>query len=80
MSGGRHNNKRLYRRLQSLLWIVRGELGKRVEILNPHRRPSRALLPHIDFIKPIRAGVLQASQFPSTLTDARGRFTKPVGW
>jgi len=80
MSGGRHNNKRLYRRLQSLLWIVRGELGKRVGILNPHPRPSRALLPHIDFIKPIRAGVLQASQFPPTLTDARGRFTKPVGW
>jgi len=60
--------------------IVRGELGKRVGILNPHPRPSRALLPHIDFIKAIRAGVLQASQFPSTLTDARGRFTKPVGW
>jgi uncharacterized LabA/DUF88 family protein len=42
--------------------IVRRELGKRVGILNPHPKPSRALLPHIDFIKPIRAGALRAAQ------------------
>jgi uncharacterized LabA/DUF88 family protein len=42
--------------------IVRRELGKSVGILNPHPKPSRALLPHIDFIKPIRAGALRAAQ------------------
>jgi len=60
--------------------IVRRELHKPVGILNPHSNPSRALLPHIDFIKQIRAGVLNAAQFPATLTDKHGTFTKPVTW
>jgi hypothetical protein len=51
-----------------------------VGILNPHPNPSRALLLHIDFIKQIRAGVLNAAQFPATLTDAHGTFTKPATW
>ena len=60
--------------------IVREELGKVVGILNPHPHPSRALLRHIDFIKQIRAGVLRTAQFPPTLTDAHGTFTKPPSW
>jgi uncharacterized LabA/DUF88 family protein len=60
--------------------MVRHQLGKKVGILNPHKNPSRALLPHLDFFKPIRAGVLQASQFAGTLTDATGSFTKPAIW
>jgi hypothetical protein len=60
--------------------IVRGQLGKKVGILNPLPNPSRALLPHIDFFKPIRAGVLLASQFPPTLRDEHGTFTKPPAW
>ncbi len=60
--------------------IVREQLGKKVGILNPHKNPSRALLPHLDFIKQIRAGVLQASQFPDAMTDATGAFTKPAVW
>jgi hypothetical protein len=60
--------------------IVREQLHKRVGILNPHKNPSRALLPHIDFIKQIRAGVLKTAQFPATLTDAHGVFTKPRAW
>jgi uncharacterized LabA/DUF88 family protein len=60
--------------------IVRSQLGKKVGILNPHPNPSRALLPHLDFIKQIRAGVLRASQFPTAMTDATGTFTKPHRW
>ena len=60
--------------------IVREELGLKVGILNPHKRPSRALLPHIDFIKAIRAGVLGASQFSATMSDSHGTFHKPAGW
>jgi uncharacterized LabA/DUF88 family protein len=60
--------------------IVREQLHKRVGILNPHPNPSRALLPHIDFIKQIRTGVLRTAQFPLALTDAHGSFTKPPGW
>jgi uncharacterized LabA/DUF88 family protein len=60
--------------------LVRQELHKQVGILNPHPNPSRALLPHIDFIKQIRAGVLNGSQFQPTLADKRGIFTKPAAW
>lgn len=60
--------------------IVREHLGKKVGILNPQKNPSRALLPHIDFIKQIRAGALGAAQFPETLSDATGTFTKPAAW
>ena len=60
--------------------IVRYQLGKKVGILNPQKNPSRALLPHIDFIKKIRPGVVAASQFPPTLTDVHGLFTKPASW
>jgi hypothetical protein len=60
--------------------IVRHHLKKQVGILNPHPKASRALLPHIDFIKQIRTGVLKAAQLPVTLTDAHGTFTKPAAW
>ena len=60
--------------------IVREELGLKVGILNPHKRPSRALLPHIDFIKAIRTGVLGASQFSATMSDSHGTFHQPAGW
>jgi NYN domain len=60
--------------------IVREQLGKKVGALNPHKNPSRAMLPHLDFYKPIRPGVLQASQFPDMLTDQHGQFNKPANW
>ena len=60
--------------------IVRHELRLDVGILNPHKRPSRALLPHVSFIKQIRKGVLSASQFPVTMNDALGTFHKPPVW
>lgn len=60
--------------------IIRNELGKKVGVLNPQKNPSRAILPHIDFIKQIRQGVLATSQFPNSMTDANGVFTKPAGW
>ena len=55
-------------------------LKKPVGMLNPQKHPSRALLPHVEFVKQIRSGVLAKSQFPLTLTDARGRFSKPAAW
>ena len=60
--------------------IVRQELKKSIGVLNPHPNPSRAILPHIDFIKQIRQGVLKAAQFPATLKDTNGTFTKPAAW
>ena len=58
--------------------IVRDQLRKKVGILNPQKKPSRALRPHIDFIKQIRVGALQASQFPVTMNEQHGTFTKPA--
>jgi hypothetical protein len=62
------------------LVIVRKELKRTVGILNPHPYPSRMLLRHASFVKPIRKGVLAASQFPPQLTDAAGTITKPLSW
>lgn len=60
--------------------VVRYELGLPIGILNPHKKPSRALSPHVTFFKQIRPGHLKRSQFPSILTDNVGTFTKPRSW
>ena len=60
--------------------VVTHQLGKPVGLLNPQKHPSHTLLPHVAFIKQIRAGVLAKSQFPATLTDQRGHFSKPASW
>jgi uncharacterized LabA/DUF88 family protein len=62
------------------IWVTRNELGKKVGILNPQKRPSRDLHANVDFFKQIRQGVLAASQFPTNLTDASGTFRKPTSW
>jgi len=60
--------------------IVKQELNLPVGLANPHKNPSFVLRQHAIFIKQIRGGVLQASQFPTTLTDANGTFHKPASW
>jgi hypothetical protein len=55
-------------------------LGQPVGIFNPYPKTSRVLQKVAQFVKPIRTGVLNASQFPPTLTDANGTFTKPASW
>jgi len=64
--------------------FVRNELNAPVGVLNPHRTRSWALsprkLPAGSFYKPIRSGPLTASQFPATMTDPTGSFSKPPGW
>ena len=60
--------------------IVREELGLPVGIYNPHPTYSVELSKVASFKKQIRKGVLQAAQFPSTLTDANGTISKPSKW
>ena len=62
------------------LKIVRYELNLPVGVLNPQKKASRVLAKHASFIKRIRRGVLQASQFATTLRDAKGTFRKPSSW
>lgn len=60
--------------------VVRSELGKKVGVYSPYKRASFYLSKAADFYRPIRAGVMKASQFPEVLTDAGGAFRKPPSW
>jgi len=61
--------------------IVRNELNKVVIVLNPHpNSPSQELKRFASFVKPIRQGVLAASQFSNPLQDQTGIFYKPSKW
>lgn len=56
------------------------KLGYPVGRINPFKHFSYTLSNEATFKKRIRTGVLQASQFPRHLTDARGLFHKPASW
>lgn len=60
--------------------IVSQEVGLPIGILNPHQFHSRELTQYATFVKRIRQGELASSQFPASLTDRKGTFTKPHGW
>jgi uncharacterized LabA/DUF88 family protein len=60
--------------------FVRRSFGKRVGVLNPHRRPSQVLLREADFLRQIRPGAVAAAQFPEHMTDKNGRFSRPQKW
>jgi hypothetical protein len=60
--------------------IVIQELHKPVGVLNPQKQDCVVLLKQATFYKRIRKGVLSASQFPLSLTDAQGTFSKPPTW
>lgn len=60
--------------------IVRNELGYPVGLLNPHPKVAFGLQNLATFYKPIRKGVLQASQLPPDLKDSVGTFSKPAAW
>ena len=58
-------------------------LGKTVIAVNPYRsdkQSSELRKAASRTIPQINASVLRASQFPETLTDGRGRFTRPRSW
>lgn len=60
--------------------FVRREFKKRVGILNPHQRQSQVLSREADFVRQIRRGALEASQYPDQLTDRNGTFSRPRRW
>lgn len=67
--------------LAEALRIVRFQMGKQVGIINPQKgRASKTLVSYARFVRSIRHGVLHASQFPPTLTDAVGVIHKPATW
>ncbi|WP_422932250.1 NYN domain-containing protein [Singulisphaera sp. PoT] len=69
--------------------LVRTEFRKRIIILFPCSRPGRSPSIELRRASGLRSGkpalvvdpaLLAASQFPTTLTDANGTFTKPASW
>jgi uncharacterized LabA/DUF88 family protein len=66
--------------LETPVRLVRRELGLHVGILNPHSTHSCSLKQWATFVKRIRQADIALAQFPTTMTDAKGTFTKPAGW
>jgi hypothetical protein len=54
--------------------------GKRIGILNPHKKQSHVLAREADFVRPIRPGAISSSQFPPKLHDSVGDIHKPAAW
>jgi uncharacterized LabA/DUF88 family protein len=67
--------------LATPLRMVREDLGKRTALVSTAPRVSRHLLGTTpSLIRQLRDGVLEASQFPTVLRDARGTFRMPEVW
>ena len=60
--------------------LVRRQLELPVGLLKPGDRYANELVRAATFWKPIREGVLAASQLPEQLTDEHGTITKPSAW
>lgn len=60
--------------------IVRNELNKVVGVINPQYHPCKVLQANATFYKHLRPNFVAAAQFPQTLADAQGTFTKPLSW
>jgi len=69
--------------LASPIEKVVNQFGKVVGVINPHskRQLSGKLISVASFhVRTINKKVLAACQFPATLTDSKGTFTKPATW
>ena len=69
--------------LASPIEKVISQFGKVVGVINPHsrKRLSGRLIRVASFhVRTINKTVLAVGQFPSTLADSQGTFTKPVTW
>lgn len=60
--------------------MVKQRLNLPVGVISPFPRFARVLDAEASFKRKIRSGVLAASQFPTTLKDAKGTFHKPKSW
>ncbi len=60
--------------------MVRAKFGVPVGVVNPQQTTSHALRQAASFYRPLRQGVLRASQLPTRLSDAKGTITKPAAW
>ena len=66
--------------LATPIQLAQSELGFSVGVFNPHTITSTTLRRAAFFYRPIRMGVLQASQFPGSIVTPQGIITKPLSW
>lgn len=63
------------------LRIVTQELGLEVILVNPSQgKATVKLSSYALFVKNVREGQLTSSQFPNSMSDAKGSFNKPPSW
>jgi len=60
--------------------IARRQLGMQVGLASPYKKTARVLATEVNFIRPVWPRTLKRSQFPSTLNDGKGTFSKPATW
>lgn len=60
--------------------LVRDLLQLPVGVFDPSTNRGFALAAAATWYRRLRTGPIQASQFPDTLSDTKGRITKPPGW
>lgn len=68
--------------LADVLKLGRDELGLSVGLLNPAEDFNNELLKYADSkeLYKVRESKVISSQFPETMNDAKGQFTKPLTW
>lgn len=66
--------------LKAPVKMVREIYHKTAGVLNPQKKPCKALQEVASFYKQIRESAVQSSQFPPVLTDGIGSFHKPASW
>ncbi|MGE5281149.1 MAG: hypothetical protein ACM3N0_02305 [Chloroflexota bacterium] len=66
--------------LKTPIELAINELGVRVGVLNPHPPERRSLDLQPTFIKQLRRGPIESSQFESVLRDEQGEIHRPEGW
>jgi uncharacterized LabA/DUF88 family protein len=59
---------------------ARRDFKMQVGLISPSKQIAREMRLAANFVKVVRQGALSASQFPISLTDATGPFTKPPSW
>jgi uncharacterized LabA/DUF88 family protein len=60
--------------------MVVKHLGLQVDVISPFKKTAFELQKVATSYRSLRRGPLQGSQFPTSLTDANGTFTKPPTW
>lgn len=66
--------------LKTPIEIAKNDLNIAVGVVNPHPPPKRSRDLEPTFFKQLRRGPLAACQFPRTMSDAHGQFTRPLSW